>query len=75
MAAQHSTRQEKSFQDVTRHLLKVPAADVVVSEGAPQFAQLVRETREASSDDGADIQRFHLVGVLGDQVTHLVPKL
>ena len=75
MAAQQFNVAEEEVRDMTRHLLKVPAADVVVGEGAPQFAQLVGETREASSDDGADVQRLHLVGVLGDQVTHLVPKL
>lgn len=51
------------------------AADVVIGQGAPEPAQLVREAGETTADDGADVQRGHLVWVLGDEVTKLVPEL
>jgi len=56
-------------------LLKMSTADIVVGEGAPEFAQLVCEAGEASTDDGPDVQRGHFVRVLGDEVTQLVPKV
>lgn len=58
-----------------KHLLEVTAADVVIGQRAPELAKLVCEAGEATTDDGADIQRGHLVWVLGDEVTQLVPEL
>lgn len=50
-------------------------ADVVVGQGTPELAQLVCEACKAPSDDGVHIERLHLVRVLGDEVTELVPQL
>lgn len=36
---------------------------------------MVCEAGEASSDDGSDVQRSHLIRVLGDQVAQLMPQL
>lgn len=52
-----------------KYLFEVTAADVVISQGAPELPQLVREAGETTTDDGADVQRRHPVWVLGDEVT------
>lgn len=56
-------------------LFKDATPDVVVSQGAPKFPKLVCKACEASPDDGPHVQRCHLIRVLGDQVTQLMPQL
>ena len=57
------------------HLLKVTAPDVVVSQGAPELASLVREPLDPSADYGLHLERRDLGRVLADQVTKVMPEL
>lgn len=61
-------RKNGSYSERT-HFFKVATPDVIVSQRAPKFSKLVCEASEASSDDGSNIQRGHLIRILGDQVT------
>lgn len=53
---------------VPTYLLEVATADVVVSQGAPQLAQLVGEAGKPTTDDGIYIEGLYLVWILGDKV-------
>lgn len=61
--------------EVPTYLLEVATADVVVSQRAPQLAQLVGEAGESTTDYGIYIEGLNLVRVLGDKVAELMPQL
>ncbi len=49
--------------------------DVIVGQRAPEFASLICESFDATSDNGINLQGRHLGGVLADEIAKIMPQL